>query len=183
MLVIDDRSIEHVGQREAVDLLLVQVIDLSAAVDDVGPLDHHHQYEVDPVAMYAFRCGLAFGRKLGIDTELVDLDMSMGVRRQPSENSAAQPQNRCHGRAAQNFSGNRLEVACNVTVETVVGEALVMWLMGLYIHNMARWQSAQRGMPARSVMSAVRHIFVAGQIVPAILKRQCIVQWLSRAFG
>ena len=183
MMIVDDGRVEPVGQGETVDPLAVEIIDLRAAVDDVLAVDHEHQHEIDAVAMDAFRRGLALGGQFRVDAELVRLDMPMGVWRQASENAAAEAQDRGHRRAAQNMGLDRLVMARDAAVQIVVAQALIVRLVRLHIDDVARRQGPQGGVPARAIAAAIGHIFVARQIVPAVLEGLHIRHRLDGAVG
>src|SRR5471030_1787489 len=120
MVVVNDRCIEQICQREAVDALLIQVIDLGASVDHVGAIYHQHQYKIDTIAVYSFRSWLSFSGQFCVNAELVRFDMPVSIRRQPAENATAKSKDRCHSRPTQDLWLDRLVVARNAAVEIVV---------------------------------------------------------------
>ena len=58
-VVVDQRGIERIGQREASKRQASQIVDRGSAADDVVAIDQQNQREIDAVPMDAFRSRVA----------------------------------------------------------------------------------------------------------------------------
>jgi len=73
-VIIDERGVARVRQREASQRHAGRIEDGGRAADDVLAAHQQHEHEVDADAMDAFWCGMARRFGASLDAELMHLD-------------------------------------------------------------------------------------------------------------
>lgn len=53
LLIVDDGHLHRLGEGVLAQGAFVAVVDAGFAINHVDPIDHHHEYEVDTVAVHA----------------------------------------------------------------------------------------------------------------------------------
>jgi hypothetical protein len=174
--VVDQRRIQRIGEGEAAQGALVEVVHRRRAARDVAPVDQKHQHVVDAVAMHAFRRRLAVLAVARLDAELVNLDMpARRLGREPAEQGAAIFEDGAHRGAVADRLGHRLEPALDSAVQLVVVERLVVRLVRA-AHDRALLAGAIDGEAAAAVTAAIGHVGVDLEIVPAFGKLRPVGQ-------
>ena len=169
-MVVHDRRIERLGQREAAERI-AGAIDGRRPADDVVAVDKQDEDEVDPVPVHPFRCRLTRRARPCFDAELMNLDVPRSSRCHPRAKQAiAEAQDRRHARSRADVLGNRREPALDPAEERVVVAMLVMRLMRLPLEPAIRVDRIHRE-PAAATPLSFSEVLVERQVVPARRKR------------
>jgi aromatic ring-opening dioxygenase catalytic subunit (LigB family) len=166
--IVDQCRVKRIGEGEAAERALVEIVHGGCAASDIAAGDQQHQHIVDAVAMHALRRGLALLAEAGLDAELVRLDMPMRhVGREAAEQRAAIFEDGAEARALGDLGLDRLEPALDAAVQHVVVEALIVRLMRP-AHDRTPALGGEDREPPASIASTVSHVGVGREIVPAL---------------
>ena len=166
--VVDQGGVQRIGEGEAAQRALVEVVHGGGAASDVAAGDQQHQHVVDAVAVQALGRGLAVLAGLRFDAELMDLGVpALGIGGELAEEGAAVFEDGAQRGALADLVGDRLEPALDAAVQRVVIEPLVMRLVRP-AHDRALAFRGIDGEAAAAVAPAVAHVGVDVEVVPAL---------------
>ena len=183
LTIVDQHHIEGVAQHEIADQFVVEIVDGGGAAIDIDPLDHDHDDEIDPVAMHAFRRWFAKLAVAGLDAKLVKLDMPLWICAYLAEQLIAEFQQRGQRIAFVQIVEDRGEVTRNATVQRVVVHRLVMRLIRHQLCRLAGIHDRIGGVTPFAILTAIGHVLVFLQLIPAVEKFLVVSDRHSRQIG